>query len=110
MPHLRCRAMSQPDVERLSLTLIGELAALLGADPAHFTLERLESTFVADGWPVHGSPMIEVHWFARSQEQQDAAARLITARVREIVGEGDKIAVLFFALERHAYYSDGAHF
>lgn len=110
MPHLRCRALSQPDVERLSLTLIDALAELLGSDPANFTLERVESTFFADGWPRQSSPLIEVAWFAREQAVQDAAARLITDQVREIVGSEVRVAVVFQALERSAYYSDGQHF
>lgn len=110
MPHVRCRALSQPDVERLSLTLIDDLAALLGSDPANFTLERVESTFVSGGWPVQASPMIEVAWFARDQATQDAAAKLITTQVKSICGEQCRVAVIFQPLERSAYYSDGQHF
>lgn len=109
MPHLRCHDLCGPDVERLSLSLIEPLASLLGCEPAAITLERVESTFVAGGWPVSPGPLLEVAWFAREQEVQDAVAALITDQVRAIVGEPARITVLFQRLERHCYYRNGRH-
>ena len=110
MPHLRFRGIERDPVARLSGSLIQKLSALTGAPAAHFTIERVPTEFIIAGETVAGYPFVELMWFDRGQEVQDAAARLITQAVKAELGADQDVAVVVLPLTRSAYYDNGQHY
>ncbi|MFB2865767.1 DUF1904 family protein [Aeromonas sp. MdU4] len=110
MPHLRFRAVSLDILKEISVPLLAELCELTGGKPEFVTMERVESHWVRNGEPEPGFPFVELHWFARPQEQQDAAARLITRHLKAVLGEQTYVVVQVFPIDKSAYYSNGEHY
>ena len=109
MPHLRVRGVAEPALLAASVELIPTLAQLVGTAAENFTLEVVNSHFISAGAVVTPEPMVEVLWFSRPQETQDAVARAITDGLRK-AGVLDDIAVFFQALTPTAYYDNGQHY
>ena len=63
-----------------------DLCALTGGKPEFVTLECVPSQWVRDGQPEAGFPFVELVWFERPQEMQDAAAALITRHLKGVLG------------------------
>ncbi len=110
MPHLRFRGIEREPLARLSGELVAQLSELTGAPVAHFTLERVQSEFIIAGETTPGYPFVELLWFDRGQEVQDAAARLITSAVKAQLGEAQDVAVVVLPLTRSGYYDNGQHY
>lgn len=109
MPHIRCRALTMEQVEKLSATLPKMLAPVIQTPEDNFTVERIETLFFQGGQTTQSFPFVEVHWFPRTQEVQNETALHITKEVRRITGAED-IVVVFQKLEKSAYYENGQHF
>lgn len=110
MPHLRFRAVEPHIVEILSKPLIDQLQPYMDCPREDFTFEYVETTFFHEGSRSQAYPFVEVLWFDRGQDKQDAVARLITVQLREALGEDVDVAVIFTALAPHAYYDNGEHY
>lgn len=109
MPHLRFRAIEAQHVQELSRQLAEPLAVMIKTDVDNFTFEHLPTVFFAKALKTEAYPFVEVHWFARPQELQDAVASKITSAVKALTGATD-VVVIFFKLEKTAYYENGEHF
>jgi hypothetical protein len=109
MPHIRMRAISAEHVATLSSSLVPDLAQIIQTPVDNFTFELIETRFFEKGSLTKAYPFVEVLWFARSQEVQDACARLITDKVKALVPEND-VAVVFTVVNATAYYENGSHF
>ncbi|MGL4251705.1 MAG: DUF1904 family protein [Aeromonas sp.] len=110
MPHLRFRAVSFDTLKEISTPLLADLCALTGGKPEFVTMERVESHWVRDGVLESGFPFVELHWFERPQEMQDAAARLITDHLKQVLGEQTYVVVQVLSIVSSAYYSNGEHY
>ena len=66
--------------------MAGPSCALTGGKPEFVTLECVPSQWVRDGQPEAGFPFVELVWFERPQEMQDAAAALITRHLKGVLG------------------------
>ncbi|MGD8109733.1 DUF1904 domain-containing protein [Vibrio sp. TRT 21S02] len=110
MPHLRFRAVEPQTVQTLSKSLIDELQPLMDCPREDFTFEYIYTTFYLEGEVNPAYPFVEVLWFDRGQETQDAVAQTITRQVRGIIGEDVDVAVIFTALEAKGYYDNGEHY
>ena len=108
MPHIRCRGMQRDTVVAISETLVEQLAELTKAPAAHFTIEYIPAEFIATRFGGWAYPFIELFWFDRGQEMQDAAVRLITSIVKSKL-EAD-VAVVVQPLQRTNYYDNGQHY
>ncbi|WP_316674199.1 DUF1904 family protein [uncultured Tolumonas sp.] len=108
MPHIRCRGMQRDLVVAISETLVEQLAELTKAPAAHFTIEYIPAEFIATRFGGQAYPFIELFWFDRGQEMQDAAVRLITSIVKSKL-EAD-VAVVVQPLQRTNYYDNGQHY
>ena len=104
MPHLRFRAVALETLQQVSGPL------LAGGKPEFVTMERVESSWIRNGEPEAGFPFVELHWFERPQEMQDAAARLITLHLKQVLGEQTYVVVQVIPLVKSAYYSNGEHY
>ena len=109
MPHIRMRAVTSEQAAALSSTLVQDLAQIIQTPVDNFTFELIETRFFEKGMLSKAYPFIEVLWFARSQDVQDACARLITDKVKALVPEND-VAVVFTVLNASAYYENAKHF
>ena len=109
MPHIRMRAVTTEQAAALSSTLAQDLAQIIQTPVDNFTFELVETQFFENGAPSKAYPFIEVLWFARSQNVQDASARLITDKVKALIPEDD-VVVVFTILKASAYYENGNHF
>ncbi|MCG9649727.1 DUF1904 domain-containing protein [Vibrio brasiliensis] len=110
MPHLRFRAVEPQTVQTLSKSLIDSLQPLMDCPREDFTFEYIYTTFYHEGEVSSAYPFVEVLWFDRGQETQDAVATTITAQVRGIIGEDVDVAVIFSALNAKGYYDNGEHY
>ncbi|MGY3570578.1 DUF1904 domain-containing protein [Vibrio paucivorans] len=110
MPHLRFRAVEPQTVQALSSSLIDSLQPYMDCPREDFTFEYIYSTFFHDGEVSSAYPFVEVLWFDRGQETQDAVASIITHQVRGIIGEDVDVAVIFTALDAKGYYDNGEHY
>jgi phenylpyruvate tautomerase PptA (4-oxalocrotonate tautomerase family) len=109
MPHLRVRAVTENQIQKISESLIAELAQTLKSPEDNFTLELISSRFYEKSKPIDSYPFVEVLWFARPKEMQDLAAKLITDKIKSITQAQDVI-VVFQVLEKASYYENGEHF
>lgn len=111
MPHLRFRAIDTQHVQTISTQLVDALQPLMNCPREDFTIEHIPSTFVFDGKVSQAYPFVEVFWFDRGQEVQDAVAVHLTALVRQaMANENQDVAVIFTALTPGAYYDNGEHY
>ncbi|KLN62783.1 MULTISPECIES: DUF1904 domain-containing protein [Vibrio] len=110
MPHLRFRAVEPQTVQTLSKSLIDDLQPYMDCPREDFTFEYIYTTFYHEGEVSQAYPFVEVLWFDRGQETQDAVAKIITSQVRGMIGEDVDVAVIFTALEASSYYDNGEHY
>ncbi|WP_434996979.1 DUF1904 domain-containing protein [Vibrio scophthalmi] len=110
MPHLRFRAVEPQTVQTLSKSLIDELQPHMNCPREDFTFEYIYTTFYHEGEVNPAYPFVEVLWFDRGQETQDAVAKIITDQVRGITGEDINVAVIFTALNASSYYDNAQHY
>jgi hypothetical protein len=110
MPHFRFRAVEPQTVQTLSKPLIDELQQYMECPREDFTFEYIYTTFFHEGEVSQAYPFVEVLWFDRGQEKQDAVAKVITQQVRGVIGEDVDVAVIFTALNASAYYDNGEHY
>lgn len=108
MPQLKLRGVEVKDICRISGAMVQEMQELLECPKNYFTLECINSTFIMDGEIVKTCPIIEVAWFNRGQEVQDAMAKIITNHIH-LAGYKD-VDVIFSVLEETKYYENGEHF
>lgn len=109
MPHIRIRALSEKQVQNLSLELPQELAKIIQTSVDHFTVERVATQFYNNGRPSEGDPMIEVLWFDRGSELKSICAKKITELVQNH-STAEHIAVVFTDLPKENYFENGEHF
>ena len=108
MPHIRLRGIEEKHVAALSASVVADLAKTIQTSVDNFTFELVSTKFFEKGQGVAGYPFVEVLWFPRSQEVQDAAAKLLTGEIKKLVDQD--VAVIFVALPPTAYYENGVHF
>ncbi|AET69483.1 protein of unknown function (DUF1904) [Desulfosporosinus orientis DSM 765] len=108
MPQIKVRGVEIDTICKLSGPLINELAELTGSSQDDFTLELLNSAFIANGGVVPGYPFVEVAWFDRGQEAQDHAAKIITRLIHE--AGYPSVDIMFTILDKSRYYENGEHY
>lgn len=108
MPQFVIRGIQPRLVQEASTEIIESLAALIQCPESYITLDCLSCQSFFKGEQVLTSPTIDIGWFDRGQETQDAVAKLITEifqrhGVREL-------EIGFVKFDKKAYYSDGVHY
>ncbi|CCN49133.1 putative Tautomerase [Vibrio nigripulchritudo MADA3029] len=110
MPHLRFRAVEPQTVQTLSEVLLDDLQPLMDCPNEDFTFEYIYSTFFHSGKVEPAYPFVEILWFDRGQETQDKVAKVVTERLRQVVGSDVDVAVIFTALNSNEYYDNAEHY
>ncbi len=108
MPQLKFQGVEVNDICSISVDMLQEMQELLKCPKNYFTLECSNSTFIMEGKIIKAATMVEVAWFDRGQEVQDAMAKIITKQIH-LVGYKD-VDVIFRILEEKLYYENGEHF
>jgi hypothetical protein len=108
MPQLIFKGVTVDQVKEVSTSLVQELAELCDCGSDNFTLEIIHSSFVFNQEEVPGFPFIEVKWFERGQETQDAFANIITKHIHSLgIAE---VEIAFTVFLESAYYLNGKNF
>ena len=108
MPQIRLRGIPAERACDGSRELVDQLAERLNTPRDWFTLEAVHSSFIRDGALVQPAPTIEVLWFDRGLEAQDAVAKLLTEWTHRLGYES--VDIWFTALVARRYYENGEHF
>jgi hypothetical protein len=108
MPQLIIRGIEAHKVCKISKEMVDELEALLTCPRNYFTIECINSTYVAEGKIAAGYPFIEIAWFDRGQELQDKVAEIVTKHVKVLGFEN--VDIVFKVLDKNRYYENGTHF
>ena len=104
MPHVRFRGFDDALLEKHAPALVAPLAQAIDCPEDWITLESVATRYLTQP-PL---AMVEVLWFSRGQEVQDAVATLLDREVKAWAGISP--TVVFQALEKENYYEDGQHF
>lgn len=107
MPMLKVKGIPQEEVMQESRELIDSLVEIIECPRDYFTIELINNTFIMDGQIVDSPTMVEVAWFDRGQEVQDAVAKVITKHFKK---HRECLDVVFQNLEHRGYYENGEHF
>lgn len=110
MPKLTLSSVKKSEVLEISKDLIDNLAAIASVPRNAITLEfnETENTVIFDGEVVPSHPTVNVYWFERPQDIQDALAEYINKKLFEI--GYDHVTVIFTGIPKTHWYSNGKHF
>ena len=108
MPQIVIKGMKEEDVAAISGPLTARLSQIVEAPEDWFSVEFLPTRFYFGGVLTAHDPLIQVWWFDRGQQVQDAVARAIDQLVRERGYE--QIEISFHPLETKNYYENGEHY
>ncbi|MGL4820639.1 MAG: DUF1904 family protein [Bacilli bacterium] len=107
MPMLRTRGIRESDLRATSQMVVDTLAEIIDCPRDYFTIEAIGSTFIYDGAAVAQPAMIEVLWFDRGQEVQDATAKYLHETFADLA---PGLEIVFYPLEPSRYYENGEHY
>lgn len=107
MPQIRFHGFAVDHIRSLFKPLVDELTAVVGCPRNYFVLESINSHQFVDDDSAEGFPFVEVVWFDRGLEIQDAVACVITKHLQEL-GYAC-VDVAFSLLEPRRYYENGEH-
>jgi hypothetical protein len=108
MPQFVIRGIQPRLVQEASTEIIEALSALIKCPEDYITLDCLNAQSFFKGEQVLTSPIIDIGWFDRGQDMQDAVALLIT-NIFERHGVRD-LEIGFVKFDKSAYYSNGVHY
>lgn len=107
MPFFRFHFVEASELAIIGRKLTDELQVAIGCPREHIVLEVIHSTAVESGEAVNSVqwPFIEVDYFERPKEIQDAVAKIIYDNLKEIgYAEAD---LHFRYLQGENYYENG---
>ncbi len=108
MPRFAFHALPLATVQAASVPMADDLQALLGCPREELVFTVPTAHVVLDEAIVNGPPFVEVAWFDRGIDTQDAVARILTDRLRE--AGCPSVDICFLPLARRSYYEDGKPF
>ncbi len=109
MPHLRFRAVSVDTLKQISSPCWRISVPSPGQTGVRHPGEHRQP-LGARGEVEAGFPFVELVWFERPQELQDAAAALITRHLKAVLGEQTYVVVQVLPIVKSGYYSNGQHY
>jgi len=107
MPQLTIRGIEKDILAKGTHQLVPKLAVAMQADEEDFTVDALSVESYYKGKSIATFPFIQVGWFDRGQDVQDACAKLIDEEFKAL--GVDALEIVFVAFERRCYYADGQH-
>ncbi len=107
MPKVIFTGINEKDLLVINKELIDELSNITGTGREIFKFKLDESKYMFDGEYITPYATVDVYWFERPQEIQDACAKAITNYIANIGYPG--VDVVFHTLHPHKYYEEGEH-
>ncbi len=106
MPHLMIRNIKKDDFTAKVKDLSKKLTEVIGCPEDWITISYVENTltYVAGEDKTNENVFIEIKWFERTKEMQDAVAKICDDTFKE---EGRDIMINFVILTKDRYYEDG---
>lgn len=108
MPRFAFHAIPLAIVKAASAPMADDLQRLLGGAREELVFHVPTDHYLQDETLVSGPPFVEVAWFDRGLEAQDAVARILTDRLQE--AGCPSVDICFIPLARRSYYEDGRPF
>ena len=107
MPQLVFTGIKENELLTINKEMTDELSDITGTGRDIFTFKLDESKYMFDGEIVDPYALVDVYWFERPKEIQDACAKAITKYISEI--GHPEVEVVFHLLYPEMYYVDGEH-
>lgn len=108
MPFFRFHCVDRERLAPVSGRMIDQIVEAVGCPREHIVLEVISSDYIFDGEIQAGWPFVEVSWFKRPLQQQDAVAKIVNNVLKEA---GYANADVYFEyLEERNYYENGEHY
>jgi len=110
MPKFTVSCVKKNDLLEISKDLIDKISELAGVPRNAITLElnQVLNTPIFDGEIKEPHPVVDVYWFDRPQEVQDACAEYITNKLFDL--GYTHVSILFHPIPKTHWYSNGKHF
>lgn len=108
MPFLKFHCVDKSRLAAVSARMTDRIVEVVGCPREHIVLELIHSDYIADGVTQSGWPFVEVAWFERPLEQQDAVAEIITGMLKD--AGYDNADIHFEYLQVRNYYENGGHY
>lgn len=107
MPQLVFRGIKEKEALKINKDLTDELSEITGTQQVDFTFKLDESKYMFNGEFVEPFPFVDVYWFERPQEMQNACAKAITKYFSDV--GYPEVEVIFHMLYPKMYYVEGEH-
>lgn len=109
MPFFRFHFVEASSLMAVSRKMTDRIEAVVGCPREHIVLEVIHSVIIGDGEIKKGEwPLVEVDYFERSKEIQDAVAKIISECLMEVGYTNSD--VYFRYLNPRNYYENGVSY
>ncbi len=103
MPQIIVKNVKKDELESIADLMLFNLSKIIGCELDTLSLELIESAFINVKYPI-----IQINWFARPKNIQDAVAEEIDGFLRRLGYQ--QRDVFFIVLEKERYYDNGVHY
>ena len=103
MPQIIVKNVKKDELESIADLMLFNLSKIIGCELYTLSLELIESAFINVKYPI-----IQINWFARPKNIQDAVAEEIDGFLRRLGYQ--QRDVFFIVLEKERYYDNGVHY
>ena len=108
MPQIIVKGATEEQVKALAIETAPKLGEIVDCPADWFVFDYMQSKFFDFSGEIKHWPVVQVWWFERPQEAQDAVAKTINDYFVGIGYPGTQIS--FHIFEYSAYYEEGEHF
>lgn len=102
MPQIIVKGLSDQQMLAVSTPLLDRLAQTIGCPADWLILEQNHATFYGRGEKTEGFPIVEVQWYDRTPEIQEATAQVIHEELRKL--GFTTVQVIFVRLAEEIFY------
>ena len=108
MPQIIVKGVTQEQAKSLAMDNCEKLGQIVDCSADWFVFDWQESKFFDFSGEIRHWPVVQVWWFARPQEVQDAVAKLLNDYFVQLGYPGSQIS--FHIFEYESYYEEGNNF
>ena len=108
MPQIIVKGISQQEAKSLAMDTAAKLGQIVECPADWFVFDWQESKFFDESGEIKHWPVVQVWWFSRPQQVQDAVAKTLNDYFVGLGYPGSQIS--FHIFEYAAYYEEGNNF
>ena len=108
MPQIIVKGVTEAEVKSLAVDTCKSLGEIVDCPSDWFVFDYIQSGFFDETGEIRHWPVVQVWWFERPQEVQDAVAKLLNDYFVQLGYPGSQIS--FHIFDYSAYYEEGNHF